>query len=175
MGKVLGRRVRYMPASLKQFLKASTALGVSPFELANIRHYMHEIAGGTFAVGAPTDHVETLTGRPPEDFETIARRYLKQPDLIVPGLRAGTKLGAFLSLARMLFTRVPDFDRWEREHLLPSLKRPLLAHESPDWRARAQAQRLYLLDESLPAGEGMGHTPSDTGERKPRGALHPTS
>ena len=153
MGKALGRKVRYVPSSLKQYLKAATALGVSPFELTNMRHYAQEMAGGTYAVGAPTDHVEMLTGRPAEDFETIARRYLKQPELIVPGLRAGTKLGAFLSLARMMFTRVPDFDRWDREHLLPSLNQPLLAHENPAWRAHAQAQRLYLLDESAPARE----------------------
>src|SRR5262249_15179075 len=99
------------------------------------------------------------------DFDSIARRYLKQPDLVVPGLRAGSKLGAVLFLARMMLTRVPDLDRWEREHLLPSLAHPLLAHESPAWRAHAEVQRLYLLDESVPARESMGHT----------GAVHPTS
>jgi hypothetical protein len=160
---------------MKQFLKAATALGVSPFELTSIRHYLAELAGGTYAAGAPTDHVEMLTGRPAEDIETIARRYLEQPDLIIPGLRAGTKLGAFLFLARAMFTRVRDFDRWEREHLLPSLNRPLLAHENPAWRAHAEARRLYLLDESVPALESIGHTPSNSGEREPRGALHPTS
>jgi uncharacterized protein YbjT (DUF2867 family) len=167
MAKALGRPVRYVPASLKQFLKASTASGVSPFELTNIRHYMDELSGGTFAIGAPTDHVEMLTGRPPEDFESIARRYFKQPDLIAHGMRAGTKLGAFLFAARMMFTRIPDFDRWDREHLLPSLSQPLPAHEIPEWRAQAQAQRLYLLDESVPAPESLRHTP--------QGGLHPTS
>ena len=66
----------------------------------------------------------------------------------------------------MMFTRVPDFDRWEREHLLPSLDRPLLAHENPAWRAHAEAQRLYLLDESVRTHESLGRTPSDSGERK---------
>jgi len=165
MGKALGRPVRYVPNSLKQFTKAATATGVSPFDLASMRHYVQELAGGTYAVGAPTDHVEMLTGRPAEDIETIARRYIKHPELIAPGIRAGTKLGAFLFLARMMFTRVPNFDRWEREHLLPSLNRPLLAHENPAWRARAQTQRLYLLDESVAAGESMGQTPYSTQEK----------
>jgi len=168
MGKALGRPVRYVPSSLKQFSKAATATGVSPFDLTSIRHYVQELAGGTYAVGAPTDHVEMLTGRPAEDIETIARRYIKHPELIAPGIRAGTKLGAFLFLARMLFTRAPNFDRWEREHLLPSLNRPLLAHENTAWLAHAQAQRLYLLDDSAPA-------PSDSGKRVPQGALHPIS
>src|SRR5262249_61188181 len=66
MGKALSRPVRYAPSSMKQFLKAATALGVSPFELTNIRHYTQEIAGGTFAAGAPTDQVDMLTGRPAE-------------------------------------------------------------------------------------------------------------
>jgi uncharacterized protein YbjT (DUF2867 family) len=175
MGKVLGRRVRFVAPSMKRFAKAAMPLGVSAFDLTNIRHYADDLAGGTFALGAPTDHVEMLTGRRAEDFETIARRYFKQPDLIIPGLKAGTKLGAFLSLFRMLLTRAPDFDRWDREHLLPSIDKPLPAHDNPAWRALAQTQRLYLLDESSSAGESLGHTPSDSGERKPRGALHSTS
>lgn len=165
MAKALGRPVRYVPSSLKQFAKAATATGVSPFELTSIRHYVQELAGGTFAVGAPTEHVEMLTGRPAEDFETIARRYIHHPELIAPGIRAGTKLGAFLFLARTLFTRAPDFERWEREHLLPSLNRPLLAHENPAWRARAEAQRLYLIDESV---RGALNSQPDGADRTPR-------
>src|SRR5262249_20706178 len=138
---------------LDKFMKAAIATGFSPFDLASMRHYVQELAGGTYAVGAPTDHVEMLTGRPAEDIETIACRYINHPELIAPGIRAGTKLGASLFVARMMFTRVPNFDRWEREHLLPSLNRPLLAHENPAWRAHAQTQRLYLLDESVAAGE----------------------
>jgi uncharacterized protein YbjT (DUF2867 family) len=174
MGKVLGRSVRYVPSSMKQFIKAATAQGLPMFELTNVRHYLKELADGTFAFGTPTNHVEMLTGRPAEDFETIARRYIRQPGLVVPGLQAGTKLGAFLFVARMLFTRVPDFERWEREHLLPSIDRALLAHENPAWRAAARAQRLYLLDESVPVDDSIVQTPSDSGERRPR-ELHLSS
>jgi uncharacterized protein YbjT (DUF2867 family) len=175
MGKTLGRPVRYVPSTFEQFSKAARALGVSPFDTTSIRHYLQELAGGTFAIGAPTDHVEMLTGRPPEDIETIAHRYISHPELIAPGVHAGTKLGALLFLARTLFMRAPDFDRWEREHLLPSLNQPLLAHENPEWRAHAQAQRLYLLDESVPAYEGLRHTPSDSGEGEPRSSFDTTS
>jgi hypothetical protein len=174
MGKVLGRSVRYVPSSIKQFIKAATAQGLSTFELTNVRHYLKELADGTFAFGTPTNHVEMLTGRPPEDFETIARRYIRQPGLVAPGLQAGTKLGAFLFVARMLFTRVPDFERWEREHLLPSIDRALLAHENPAWRAAARAQHVYLLDESVLADESIVQTSSDSGVRRPR-ELHLSS
>jgi hypothetical protein len=118
---------------------------VNPFELANVRHYVADLAGGAFAVGAPSGHVEDLTGRPSEDFESIARRYLADPDQIVPGLRAGTKLGALGFLARMVLTRAPDFDKWEEERLLPRIRSPQLAQDSEEWRRHAAAKELYLL------------------------------
>ncbi len=156
MGRALGRRVTYRVASMRSFMKAATALGLAPFEIANIRHYAAELAGGTFAAGAPTHHVEELTGRPAEEFETIARRYLAEPSLVVPGMRVGSKLEAIAFLVRMLFARPPDYDRWEDEHELPRLARPLLAHDSPEWRMHAEAQRLYLLPDGVSQPSPMG-------------------
>ncbi len=126
------------------FLKAATAQGVSPFEMASIRSYVQDLSGGTFAISAPTTTVEDITGTPAESFETIARRYIAQPDLIVPGLRAGTRLGAFAFMAKMMLTRAPDLDRWERESGHPMLKAPVLAHDSEEWRAAAEKGRLLL-------------------------------
>jgi len=151
MSRALGRQVTYRPASIQAFLKAASAFGIPPFQLSNVRHYMAEIAGGTFALGAPSGHVEELTGTPSEDFESIARRYLAEPDLVMHGLRAGSKLSALGALFRMLFARVPDCDRWEDEHLLPRLQNPRLAHDEPAWRRHAEAKRLYLLTDA-------GHT-----------------
>jgi NAD(P)H dehydrogenase (quinone) len=145
MSRALGRQVRYKPSSMRQFLKAATAAGTPPFELANVRHYLDELAGGAFAVGAPSGHVEELTGRPSEEFESIARRYFVDPDQIVPGLRAGSKLGAFAFLGRMLLARVPNFEKWEDEHLLPRILAPELAQNSKEWRRHAAAKELYLL------------------------------
>jgi len=39
MGQVLGRSVRYRDVSVATFLKAATALKLSPFEMAQIRYY----------------------------------------------------------------------------------------------------------------------------------------
>ena len=127
-----------------------TAQGLTAFEVAHIRFYAEEVRGGTFAVGAPTDHFQEICGRPPESFETIARRYIAQPDLIAPGLRAGTKLGALAFMVKMMLTRAPDFDRWERQRGHPMLRQPVLAHDSPDWREAAEQQQLLLL----PAARG---------------------
>lgn len=145
MSRALGRRVIYRPSTVHAFLKAASAFGIAPFELSSVRHYMAEIAGGAFAVGAPSGHVEELTGKPPEDFDSIARRYLAEPDLVVRGLHAGSKLTALGFLFRMIFARVPNYDRWEDDHLLPRLQNPRLAHDEPSWRRHAEAKQLYLL------------------------------
>jgi NAD(P)H dehydrogenase (quinone) len=81
----------------------------------------------------------------PESFESIARRYVDNPSLIHPKLSNGGKLGALAFLARMMLTRVPDFDQWERDRGFPILNDPVLAHDSPEWRATAEKQELNLL------------------------------
>ncbi len=143
---VVGRKVKYKEVSPKMFLKAATAQGVfSPFEIAHARFYFEELRGGTFAVGAPTDHVQEICRRPPESFETIARRYIARPELIHPRLRTGTKLGALAFMGKMMLTRAPDLDHWERERGHPMLQEPVLAHDSEEWRATAEHQELNLL------------------------------
>ncbi len=137
-------RIKYQDAPPKMLLKAATAQGLKAFEIAHARFYFEEIRGGTFAVGAPTDHVQEICGRRPESFETIVRRYIAQPDLIAPGLRAGAKLGAYAFMIKMMLTRAPDLDRWERERGHPMLKAPILAHDSDEWRGAAETGRLLL-------------------------------
>ena len=141
---VVGRKVKYQDTSVKMFLKAAKAQGVSAFEIGHLGFYFEEIRGGTYAVGAPTDHVQEILGRPPESFETIARRYIAQPDLIYPGLRAGTKLGALAFMVKMMLTRAPDLDRWARERGHPMLQNPVLAHDSREWRDAAEKKQLLL-------------------------------
>ena len=142
---VVGRKVKYQDGSLKMFAKAARALGVSDFETSQILYYADEIRNGAFELGAPTDHVEAITGRKPESFETIARRYIDNPSLISPQLAKGGKLGALAFVVRMLASRPPSFDRWERERGHPVLKEAVLAQDSPEWRAYAEKQELYLL------------------------------
>lgn len=145
MSRVLDRNVDYQNTSVKMFAKAALALGAPVFEVTSVRHYAAELAGGTFAIGAPTNDVEEVSGRPPDDFETITRRYFADPDLIVPGLRAGSKLGALALLAKIATTRPPNFDEWEIEHGSRRLANPQLAHDHPDWVNAATQEQLLLL------------------------------
>ncbi len=145
-GRILGRKVRYRDVPTRMFLKAAKALGISTFEMAQVRHYAEEVRGGTYAVGAPTDHVEQVTGRPAEEFEVTARRYLQHPELVIPGFTARSKLGASWLLLKTMLTRVPDLGQWESERGYPLLKEPVLAHDSEEWRISAEQKRLVLLD-----------------------------
>ena len=75
-------------------------------------------------MGAPTDHVELVTGKEPESFESTARRYIDKPSLIHPQLSKGGKLAAFAFVFRMMLSRVPNFDQWERDKGFPMLNEP---------------------------------------------------
>ena len=92
---------------------------------------------GAFEVGAPTTDVLEVTGRPAEDFETIARRYAALPQnrrnfgnwlrqfaqfLIAP-LSPGFNLGRYDRELRLPFPSEPKFatdsEVWRREHDRP--------------------------------------------------------
>jgi len=144
-GKILNRNVSYEDIPTSMFTKAAKVMGFSNFEIAQIRHYAEEIRGGTYAVGAPTDHVEQVTGRPPEDFEITAHRYIERPELVFPGLKIGGKLSAFWQLLRIILTRTPELDRWESKRGYPLIKEPVLAHDSEEWLRTAKQKGLAIL------------------------------
>jgi hypothetical protein len=120
------------------------AQGFPFFEIAQMRHFSKEYAGGAFAVGGPTDHVKEVGGREPEQFESIARRYIADPALIHPTIRIGTKTQALAFMIRMMLARVPDLDAWERSQGHAILNTPVLCHESDAWRAAAEKQQALL-------------------------------
>ena len=151
LGHVLGRKVSYKDVSFKAFSKAAVAQGFSLTEIAHLRYYAEDIRNGAFALGGPTDHVLEVSGQPPEDFETIARRYIDDPSLIHPALRIGSKAAAIGFLIRMLTTRAPDLDAWERDRGYPLLTNPVVSQDSAEWRATAERQQLNLLPDAQSA------------------------
>jgi hypothetical protein len=124
------------------FVKAAKAQGFPTFQTAQVRHYAAELRAGAYA--DVTDHFEEVCGRPPEDFATIARRYLEEPWRVMPGLAKGSRAGALLFALRTMAARVPDLDRWERTRDYPLIAGGQLAHESPDWTAAAGQRQLLL-------------------------------
>ena len=143
--RVVGRKVVYRNVAPSMLLKAATAQGFETFQVAQVRHYAEELKAGAYARGAPTDHVKEATGLDAEPFETIARRYVASPDLILPGLRAGSFFGAVRLMVRTMLSRTPDLDRWERAQAYPLIDDWALAHNSEPWRQAADARSLVLL------------------------------
>lgn len=142
LSDVLGRRVRYRDVSARMFSKAARAQGFPTFQIAQVRHYAAELRAGAFA--DVTDHVEEVCGHPPEDFATIARRYLDEPWRVMPGLGTGSRARALVFALRMMVARAPDLDRWEHARDYPLIAGGLLAHDNPDWVAAAEQQQLLL-------------------------------
>ena len=151
MERVLGRHVRYHDVSTRLFTKFAKASGFDMWSIAQFRHFAEELRGGTYAIGAPTNHVEQVCGRPAEDFAVTARRYLKHPEHVWTGFAKGTKLGALRMLAQAMLTRTPDLDAFEATRARPTISHPKLAHESEAWLATARRKDLNLLEFVKPA------------------------
>ena len=175
LGNILGRKVNYQDASFKMFAKAARAQGFPDFEIAQLRYYAEEIRNGAYEIGAPTDHVESLTGQKPQSFEQIARRYLENPALIHPKLAVGNKLDAMTFMFRMMLTRVPDYDQWERDRGHTMLARSRLAHESEDWRVSAEKQQANLLQPNTELPLGTPNRQLLQGDRNDYRLIHRTT
>lgn len=146
MGRVLGRQVHYHDISTRMFTKFAKASGFDMWSIAQFRHFAEELRGGTYAVGAPTDHVEEVCGRPAENFESTAQRYLKNPEHVWAGFEKGTTLSAIGMLAKAMLTKAPDLDAFEAARARPRLQNPELAHESESWLSTARRKELNLLE-----------------------------
>ena len=56
-------------------------------------------------------------------------------------------------MVKMMLTRAPDPDRWARERGHPILRKPVLAHDSREWREAAEQKELLLLPTSRNTSE----------------------
>ncbi len=63
---------------------------------------------------------------------------------IYPVVKSGTKAQAIGFLLKMLATKAPDLDAWERDRGYPILTNPVLAPDSAEWRVTAERQQLNL-------------------------------
>ena len=97
LSRVLNRRVRYVNAPLGVMSRVMSGMGFSTYFIAQFQQYAQEYRRGAFAVGAPNDVVRRITGRDPESFETVARRYAAALAQARPSLTAQIGLLARLS------------------------------------------------------------------------------
>lgn len=142
IGRAVGRSVRLVPAPAWLFMKTARLAGLPIDLLSGIRYYIEDHKRGTFEIGAPTTDVLDVTGRPAEDFETIARRYAAQPQ----NQRSfGNRLRY---LTQFLIAPVsPSFnlERYDRELRRPFPSVPQFSAESSVWwREHAVAAKPML-------------------------------
>jgi hypothetical protein len=142
IGRAVGRSVRVVPTPAWLFMKAARMSGYPIDVFSGIRYYIEDHKRGAFEVGAPTTDVLDVTGRPAEDFETIARRYAAMPRnqrnlsnwlrefaqfMVVP-LSPGFNLDRYDRELRRPFPSAPQFatdsEVWRREHAIADNIRP---------------------------------------------------
>lgn len=129
--RVLGRRVVRVPLPRWLVARAALADGIDPFQLVSLFPYIEDNRRGAFGLGAPTTDVQEVTGRPAEDFETVARRYAALP---VNSRTRANGLRQFISFSLMPFRSGLDTERFERVLRAPRPNQPLFSVDSEVWR-----------------------------------------
>ena len=131
IGRAVGRSVRVVPTPTWMFMKGARMLGMPIDVMRNVRYYIDDHKRGAFELGAPTTDVLDVTGRPAEDFETIARRYAAQPR---NRRTVGNWLREFAQFVIAPLGPSFNFDRYDRELRRPFSSDPQFAPESEVWR-----------------------------------------
>jgi NAD(P)H dehydrogenase (quinone) len=134
IGRAVGRSVKVVPTPPWLFMKAARMSGYPIDVFSGVRYYIDDHKRGAFELGAPTTDVLDVTGRPAEDFETIARRYAVLPrnqrtlrnwlrefaQFMLAPLSVGFDLDRYDRELRRPFPSVPQFTTdskvWRREH-----------------------------------------------------------
>ncbi|MEM9364322.1 MAG: NmrA family NAD(P)-binding protein [Bacteroidota bacterium] len=131
-GKVLNKKIRLMPISEKMLLKSLKAGNYPIYEYSNIRYYLKDVSEDVFAINGTTNVVKELTGKDPEDFETIVRNYVSHMPEVKQTFK--NKLKATRNFAKILFTKAPDMAKFEAVQYYPNFINGMnQAIENPDW------------------------------------------
>ena len=131
IGRAVGRLVRVVPTPTWMFMKGARMIGMSIDVMSQVRYYVDDHKRGAFELGAPTTDVLDVTGRPAEDFETIARRYAAQPS------NRRTVRNWLREFAQFMMAPLGagfNFDRYDRELRRPFPRNSQFASESAIWR-----------------------------------------
>jgi NAD(P)H dehydrogenase (quinone) len=136
IGEALGRRVRHIDIPPWMFMRAvrvnAKRLGADLFFESSVRHYLPEYPLGTFAIGGPTTHVRDVAGVEPEDFLTIARRYVNGPDT---RRTAGNFIRQVWTFTLTGLVPMHRLDRFDRRQQHPKPTHSQYSGQSTIWRA----------------------------------------
>ena len=146
MGKVLGRKVRYQDMPDSMVMKALVSQGYPASMVTQLVIYADEYRRGAFAVNAPNNVAQELTGRDAEDFETLTRRAVEERPEAVRTI--GNKLIAVRNFLKIPFTFGTNPAAVERraEHVL--LKSPTFVRDSQTWNEQHDPKAGYRPDQT---------------------------
>ncbi|KAJ3099968.1 hypothetical protein HDU97_002640 [Phlyctochytrium planicorne] len=131
ISKVIGRKLTVMHMGPTMFNKATRSGGVTAFSQLNLIKYIPDNEANSFGINGPTNHVKYLTGRDPEDFETIVKQYAARPENQRTFINF---LLAFWSFWRILMTPARNLTTWAR---IAEVYEPVdieEAQKSKDWK-----------------------------------------
>jgi NAD(P)H dehydrogenase (quinone) len=135
MGEALGRRLRHIDIPPRMFMKAirvnAQRFGFDQYFQSGVYKYLPETALGTFEVGGPTTHVRDVAGVEPEDFLTIARRYVGGPET---RRTAGNFMRQVWNFTLTGLVPMHDLDRFDRLQQHPQPAHPRLSAQSEIWQ-----------------------------------------
>ncbi|MGH9454181.1 MAG: NmrA family NAD(P)-binding protein [Terriglobia bacterium] len=131
IGRAVGRSVRVVPTPAWLFMKAARMSGYPIDVFSGVRYYIDDHKRGAFELSASTTDVFDVTGRPAEDFETIARRYAA---LSRNRRTFGNWLREFVQFMLAPFSPGFNLDRYDRELRRPFPSQPQFAPDSNVWR-----------------------------------------
>jgi NAD(P)H dehydrogenase (quinone) len=151
IGRAVGRSVRFVPTPTWLFMKGSRMAGLPIDLMSGVRYYIDDYKRGAFELGAPTTDVLEVTGRPAEDFETIARRYAALPR---NQRTFGNWFREFVQFMLAPLSPGFNFDRYDRELRRPFPSLPQFAPESKAWR-----REHAIADAGMPAAPGQEKVP----------------
>ena len=147
VGEALGRRVRHIDIPPWMFMRAvrvsAKQLGADLFFESSLRHYLPEYALGTWEVGGPTTHVRDVAGVEPEDFLTIARRYVNGPE---SHRTAGNLIRQVWNFVLTGLVPMHDLDRFDLLQQHPQPAQPRFSGESVVWRNERAASAVPTPD-----------------------------
>ncbi len=149
-GKILGREVIVTEVSASRYLKSLNSFdtpspNIKEHMIMNVPYYQDELRLNAFAFGtsAVTTVVKDLTGKDPEDFETIARReFAKSPEM---ESTLGNKMKAFKGFLKIIFAQEPSVQKLKDKYNIPASKTGYkFAQENPNWVKEHESQSNFV-------------------------------
>ena len=149
IGSILGRKVTAKKMSEKMFLKSLKALGLPIYGYSQPPHYNEEAFNGAMEVGGPTTVIKDIVGRDPEDFQTIAKRYIVGNPIAKQTVV--NKLRAVKNLMKVIFTLVPDLEKYQKEQGHPAIDNMEFSYQNKEWLKEREIQQASSKNENISA------------------------